>query len=897
MKSNTIRRLLVVVAVTLLSVWLIYPTIRYFLAVGNVIPVSEEKLAELKAGSVPLGLDLQGGVDVLLAVDTEKTQFAKVNEVAEVIRKKFSSESPAIEGSVETTSGTADISVTVLNQNQVRAADNALADMEGYFNYKSGSLQANAPLKIEVNPDYLSRDIDATVDSSLRVIKDRVDGFGVTQPVIVRQGADRIRVQIPGANTPEKAIADMIRPAKLEFRGVYTTDYTEVDQEDGQPQHPDMSHELIDTKTGALLEGKRLPSGYEVVKSIKTMRGADGAAPVKVEEHIIVRKQAEMTGAGLKDAYARMGQSALSTNNMEVIVEFNEVGTRKFAELTEKYLRKPMAVMLDGQVFSYPMVKSVIDQGYCQITGSFTLEEAQSLGMVLKAGALPAELITKDMRTVEATLGADSISKSVMALAIGSVLIAIYMIVYYNIAGAIAVVAVLINVLLIFAFMKLANATLTLSGIGGILLTVGMAVDANVLIYERIREELRAGKTIKQAIELGYGKAFSVIFDANLTTLICGLVLMQFGEGSIQGFALSLNVGIIATLFTGLFVTKALTDVWFEKMGSINFGKLTWFKHEIQVDFLKYRKAAYIFSIVVFALCLLYVMPFVKGSNWGVDFEGGLLTEVQLNNKKDLNTEEIQGQYEGWRVQKVAGEDKFLVRTKLTQDNVTDADKTELVRRLDTTIGAGEYSILSSEAVSNEVGNEFTRKALIACLLASIGIMIYLAIRFEFVFGVAAVVAVIHDIVIAYGVFNLLGDMKFAGEVTLDVVAALLVVLGYSVNDTIIIFDRIRENRKLHPNMSDYKIINLSISESLNRTIMTVSTVVVVLTVMLVMGGSGLYDFALVLLIGVIKGTYSSLYVASSLVYFLHERARKQGKAITYRNTEQEVQPMLGSKR
>lgn len=895
MKTVTVRRLLVVLGVTLVSLWLIFPTIRYFLGVSGTIQVEESKLEELKADSVPLGLDLQGGVDVLLAIDTQQTEFAKITEVADSIQRKFNAESPVIEGSVDATSGTKAITVTVARQDQVRAADNTLTQMaqQGQIQYNSGSLHANQPLDVAVSEDILRQDMSNTVKSSIKVIRDRVDNLGVTQPIVVQQGNDRIRVQIPGYNDPEKAMGSMIRPAKLEFRGVYTSDQA-IQGQDGNPYYQDASAEFIDLQTGDPLPGKRIPPGYESMPYRVTEPGESGQQTIN--RFILVKKRPEMTGSGLKDARVQVG-GGMSAGEVEVVVIFNEKGTQDFDEASQKYMYKPLAMMLDGVVYSAPSIRSRINQGFCSITGNFSLEEAQNLSLILKAGALPAELITKDMRTVEATLGADSISNSIYALLLGSLLVGIYMIVYYGTGGVIAVVAVILNVLLIFAFMKLANATLTLSGIGGILLTVGMAVDANVLIYERIREELRAGKNMKQSIQLGFGKAFSVIFDANLTTLISGLVLLQFGEGSIKGFALSLNVGIIATLFTGLFVTKTLVDAWFETREKIDFGKLAWFRHEVEFDFLKIRNYAFSFSAIMLIICVVYVLPFVNGSNWGVDFEGGLLTEVTVNKEDHLDTQDVQGSYNDWRVQKVAGENQFLVRTKEEGPGVPLAEqKTHVMERLDETIGAGHYTVLSSEAVSSEVGKEFTIKAIIACVLASIGILIYLAFRFEFVFGVAAVLALFHDLVIAYGLFNILGDMKFAGEITLDVVAALLVVLGYSVNDTIIIFDRIRENRKLNPSMPDSKLINMSINESLNRTIMTVSTVVVVLLIMMIFGGSGLFDFALVLFIGIVMGTYSSVFVASPLLYLLHERARKKGKTITYRNTEQEVQPMLRSK-
>ena len=895
MKSNTIQRLLVVAAITLACVYLIYPTMRYFSIVGNPEGYTEEELTELRLKSVPLGLDLQGGVDVLLAVDTEKTQASKVNDIAETIRRKFSGEVPTIDGSVQPTSGSKTISVTVNRDDQVRAADAALIELAefGEFNYTAGSLKANTPLELAVNEQSMTQNLEKTIDSSIRVIRNRVDGLGVTQPVVVKQGRDRIRVQIPGEKDPERAISNMIRPAKLEFRGVHTATQA-VPHPDGGVAYNENSEEFIDVTTGEPLEGKRIPPGYE---AMRMKRGTTEPGAEDEYSYILVNKRVEMTGAGLKDASVFISQDPLTGSEVQVSVEFNREGAARFSEISERYMSKPLAIILDGIVYSAPSIRSRIEN-QCSITGGFTTQEAQDLSLVLKAGALPAELITLDTRAVEATLGADSISQSVQALLIGSILIAIYMVIYYSTSGLIAVFAIIINVIIIFAFMKLASATLTLSGIGGILLTVGMAVDANILIYERIRDELREGKTLRQAIEIGYSKAFGVIFDANLTTLICGLMLLQFGEGSVQGFALSLNVGIIATLFTGLFVTKTLCDAWYEKFGTINFGKLSWLPEGVRFDFLKLRKAAYIFSIVLTLGAVGYVG--INGNNWGVDFEGGLLSEIEVT--EDLTVQQVQGDHDDWRVQKVTNTNAsdtvshFILRTKNPESGNQDsaAAKSMLEQRLNETIGAGKYTIRSTENVSNEVSREFTYKAIVACVLASLGILIYLAFRFELVFGIAAVVALVHDVIIAYGAFNILGDWGLAGEVTLDVIASLLVVLGYSVNDTIIIFDRIRENRKLHPSKSDYDIINLSISETLSRTIVTISTVLIVLCTMLFFGGSGLFDFALVLLIGVFMGTISSIWVAPPIVLMLHDRARKKGKAIVYRNSgEQEVKPML----
>lgn len=623
-----------------------------------------------------------------------------------------------------------------------------------------------------------------------------------------------------------------------------------------------------------------MPYGYEKLPYKRTTKLQDGTVAEETA-YIIVRKKVEMTGEGLKDARVNISQAGLQAGQWEVLVEFSRPGAERFDEISQNYLNKPLAVVLDNVVYTAPIVQSRISDGFCQITGNFTQQDATDLSLVLKAGALPAELLVKDRRTVEATLGADSIKASLFAMLAGSVLVGIYMIAYYGIAGIISIIAVLINVVLVFAFMRLAHATLTLSGIGGILLTVGMAVDANILIYERIREEIRSGKTVKAAVTVGFSRAFSVIFDTNLTTLISGLVLLQFGEGTVKGFALALIIGILSTLFTSLFVTRTLVDVWFTRTGKLSVGKFQWFKDNFRYDFVKLRKVSFAISGAAVLGSLLYVA--VAGTNWGVDFEGGVLAEIEAG--ESTTSQQVQGRFNDWRVQKVAGEDRFLVRLKNVNEGDTQLADTQaaLRERLDSTLGAGNYDILSSTAVGNEVGRQFTSQALTAIILGALFILIYLAFRFEFYFGLAAVVALFHDVLVAYGLFTLFGDLGWAGDLTLDVVSAMLVILGVSINDTIVTLDRVRENMRLRAGENFKDIVNISICETMNRTISTLSTVLFVLIAMLLAGGSGLFDFALVLLIGMLAGTYSSIFVAAPLLYVFHERQRKKGRTLQLR--------------
>ncbi len=892
MKTEIKLRLGIVAAVFVISLWLIWPTFQYFLGVSGKISVTPERLEELRRKSIPLGLDLQGGVDVLLEVDEAKLKATKIQRYADEVANAFKQDSPPIDATVEVAPDKDAIIVTVNKPEHVRPAAAILKrfeQMQVFPRFQEAELQPGKAVELAISRELLRQDVEKTVDSALKVIRDRVDKLGVTQPVVVKQGSNRIRVQLPGEKDPDMVVKTIIRPAQLEFRAVRAAQQPILDS-DGRERYPDDSASYIDIMTGKPLEGKQIPAGYEV-KPMRIQKRDPATGEMRSEDrYILVKQKVEMTGEALADSWVSIDPTKF--NQPIVHLEFKPEGAKKFEQVTRQYEHKPLAVLLDGVVYTAPNINQVISEGSCIIEGAFSLEEAQNLSLILKAGALPAELVTKEKHTVEATLGADSIKASVFALVVGSVIVAAYMILYYGVAGLIADIALLINVLIIFAFMKLANATLTLSGIGGILLTVGMAVDANILIYERIREELASGKTLKQAIELGFGRAFSVIFDANLTTLISGLTLLQFGTQSVKGFALSLNIGILATLFTGLFCTYALINGYTGLGKKPTFGKFQWLRAGLVLDFLGLRKLSYVWSGALLLACVLYVLPFgpFPGSNWGVDFEGGLLADVKIT--QPISVQELQRAYGDWRVQKVAGENMYLIRMKFISNDKDQIPKTqeEIQKRLEKVVGPGNFSILGYDSVSNEVGSEFTRTAIIACLIASIGILIYIWFRFELVFGIAAVAALFHDLIITYGVFNMLGDLGWAGEVTLDVVSALLVILGYSVNDTIIIFDRVRENMKLHPAMPMRELINRSICESLNRTINTVGTVLIVLVVMLLIGGKGLHDFALVLLIGIIKGTYSSSFVASPLLYDITNYSKRRAAKAT---GAKRISPML----
>jgi len=896
MKAELKWRLAVVAAVAIISIILIIPTFRYFLGVSGVIPVEPAKLEELRLKSIPLGLDLQGGVDVLLGIDESKTKAAKVEKIAENIRKAFSSESPAIDASVdmEPTGESPCIVITLNKADQERSVDNLLSTRYAtqFANFKEGELKAGKATKLIVNHAELKREMTESIDSALKVIRDRVNNLGVTQPSVAKQGDSRIRVQIPGEKDPERVISTIIRPAQLEFRGLKT-----AEQPDANGDYHEESANYIDINTGKVLEGRSIPPGYEVRKSKTSRMNRATGKKEAIESYLLVKSRVEMRGDSIQDAWVAVNPSSMESP-VEVRLTFNSDGAKRFGDITQNYLKKPLAVLLDDVVYTYPRIQTIIDQGSCVITGDFTVEEGQDIAMVLKAGALPAALEPIQKQTVEATLGADSVAASVWSLGLGALFIAVMMVLYYHAAGFIAIIALTINVLIIFAFMKLASATLTLSGIGGVLLTIGMAVDAHILIYERIREELYAKKPLKQAIALGHGRAFGVIFDGNLTTLISGLTLLQFGSGSVKGFALALNVGIIATLFTGLFCTHALVDFWFDRFKKLDIGKWQWFREGFLYDFMKLRRISYPIAICMMAFCAYVILPTSISINWGTDFTGGVLTSITTTDK--LTTQQIAGEFNDLTAQKVAGENAYLLRSKFatTAEGENPIVKTQekVKTQLDQTIGAGKYTITSSESVSNEVGTEFKGMAILSCIFACIGILIYMAFRFEFLFGFCAVAALAHDLLTTVGIFSLFGFLGWCGDLTLDVVSALLVLLGSSVNDTIVIFDRMRENKKLYPSKSNADIANASICESLNRTIMTAGTLLASLVAMLIWGGAGLFDFALVMLIGVFTGTYSSSFIAAPMYVDLAKWWAERKKKKNAKGGVKQVAPLLNNK-
>ncbi|MDA0710195.1 MAG: protein translocase subunit SecD, partial [bacterium] len=593
-----------------------------------------------------------------------------------------------------------------------------------------------------------------------------------------------------------------------------------------------------------------------------------------------VKSRVEMTGDILSNASVTKGQSFENAGQPVVNFTTTSEGVRIFSRVTGSHIGERMAIILDNQVYSAPNIRSKISQGSGVIEGSGTIEEAKDLGIVLRAGALPAPLEIVEDRTVGPSLGRDSIEQGKNAALTGLAIVMIFMIVYYGFSGLVADIALGLNLVFVLAILAAFHGTLTLPGIAGIILTIGMAVDANVLILERIREELRSGKTARAAIENGYGRAMLTIIDANVTTIITAIVLYQYGTGPIKGFALTLMVGILSSMFTAILVTRTIYDFITARQASpsIGIGKLRVFG-DTHLDFLSLRKVAFVCSLVVILIGLGSAI--VKGGyNLGIDFAGGTLLEVHFQPAvpvgdirdalSDVQVGDQKMNLQSSEIKEFGSPNDILIRvqkeTKGTE--VADAIKMTLKTKFASSVLDENDWLRRQEAVGPKIGKELEANAIYAFFVSTLLIILYVWWRFRQIeFGVAAVIALFHDVLITMGVFSLVDH-----EISLAVVAALLTIVGYSLNDTIVVYDRIREDLKLYRRENFSSIINRSINECLNRTVLTSLTTLIVVVSLMVFGGEVIYDFAFALLIGIGVGTYSSAFVAAPIVVEWHNR-------------------------
>ncbi len=738
-------------------------------------------------------------------------------------------------------------------------------------------LQGGMHLVMEIDKSKLEEEeLKGAINRALEIIRNRVDELGVTEPEILKQGTDRIMVQLPGVIDRERAREIIGKTALLEFKLVRepnemqnilsrvneTLKAMQGDTFDIFSYFPPAARAFgvmspyksyIDSLISLPNVQNQIPFGDTIQWGKEVIQEGYKYYPIYV-----LKNNPLLTGSSILDATLGVGTQQ-NMMGYRIDLTMRKEYWRKWAQITGANVERQIAIVLDGIVQSAPVVRERIPNGKSQITmGNATQEEAKTLAIILKAGALPAPLKIVEERSIGPSLGNDSIRAGTRSLIVGAILVFLFMIVYYLKGGLVAILALILNLIFLLAVLSGLRATLTLPGLAGIVLTVGAAIDANVLIFERIREELKSGKTIRTAIVGGYQKVFSTILDANTTTFIAAIILFYFGTGPIKGFAVTLSIGLAASFFTAIFITRNLFEFWIAR-GLKSLPMLSIFK-EPNFDFLKMQKSAFIIS-VVFILSGVVSIFIHGGLKYGVDFTGGYILEVQfegeLVSSEEMRTALATGGFEGATLQKEREANLFMIKAQESEENSLENLKGVLKENF----SDRKIDFPRQELVGPAISKGLQTRALWVILLGMVGILIYVSIRFTFRFGIAAVIALVHDLVLTTGILSITNT-----EFNIPIIAGLLTILGYSINDSIVISDRIRENTKLMRGKPFGEIINASINQTLARTIITSVTTLFVLISLFFFGGRILHGFSLTLLVGVLIGTYSSIFIVAPIV-------------------------------
>ena len=806
-------------------------------------------------GGLHLGLDLQGGMHLVLKVDLDKAAQNSLEFAANDLKERLSEQSISIVQTKSEQPGT--LMFTLPNTSAVDKI-NAIVkddpDIKVRIEAKEGSFPRIFLTLSKTKIDYIRTN---AVNQSLEILRNRIDQFGVAEPIIIRQGNDEIVIQLPGVKDPKRAMKLLGDTAQLEFKMVADLEGVNLPELIGKAISSGKWHDGEDTKKLNRALENLLPKDT----SIYFEKDVDKKTKKETTRPLLLQNKVLMTGDMIKDAQVRIGGNF---NEPYVSIEMTGRGARVFGTLTEKNVGKRMAIVLDDIVRSAPVIREKILGGSAQISGSFTHEEATDLAIVLRVGALPAPVDIIQNMTVGASLGQDSIHKGLFSGVLGSILVVCFMLIYYRLSGVVANTAMVLNILFLFTGLAILSATLTMPGIAGIVLSIGMAVDSNVLIFERMRDENALGKSIKSSIDGGFSKAFLTIIDAHVTTLITALALFLFGTGPVKGFAVTLSLGIIFNLFTSIYYSHWVFDTFnsFKIIKKINYMH---FIKKPNLDYMKLRKVAFGFSG---ALCLLGVVAFVEiflgNANMGVDFAGGSLLQYKANQDfamSDVRTAFDKSHLEGIDLQKVENEHRLMVKIKKSSKVIATNLSDQITEVLTSQLPDKNFSLESQSEIGSSVSAVLRHKAALAIVLSMTGVIVYLRFRFNLNFGIGAAIATFHDVLAVLGICWILNI-----EMTLLIVTALLTLAGYSLNDTVVIFDRIRENMNKSENPSLLKVINDSVNQVLARSIVTSFTVFLSVLALYLFGGSVIHDFSFALLLGVIIGTYSSIFVASPIL-------------------------------
>lgn len=660
---------------------------------------------------------------------------------------------------------------------------------------------------MEANTDLEGEELKEAMEQTQAVIEERVNQMGLAEPVVTIEGDKRIRVELPGAEDAQDAINQIGRTAQLQF---------------------------------ALADGTIVLDGGNVKDAAAAMDNESAGYAVDLEF--------DSEGADLFHQATTTAYSGSVTSTIQGVPN------------------DAIMIILDGQIISAPSVNEPISGGRCTITGGFSQEEATNLAALIRGGALPLELEEVNSSVQSAKIGYNALEMSVYAGIIGLILVILLMVIAYRGLGAIASIALLFYVLIVINIMGFMGSVLTLPGIAGFILSVGMAVDANVVIFSRIREEIAAGKTIRVATQQGFKRALSTVIDSQVTTLIAAVILYEIGTSAVKGFAWTFMIGIIVSIFTAVVITQLYVNLF---ANSRKFSKKTFFgirkdgkasfSFDREMHFMRYKKSFYIISIVIMVVGLAFGV--VRGLNYGIDFTGGTMIQMDMGKKVDVSdVEDAIKKYDldPEIIYSGANNDQIVIRTIEALDS---DERAEVIGTINETFGTTEDDVVAEELFGPSVGKELRNNAILAIIIASICMLIYIRFRFsQWKFGGAALLGVLHDVLIViafYAIFNITVNNPF--------IAGVLTVVGYSINDTIVIFDRIRENIKYMKKGNTEEMIDTSITQTLGRSLMTSVTTLIVMVPLLIMAGDAIREFVLPLMVGIIAGAYSSICVCSPL--------------------------------
>ena len=930
--------------------------------------ISSEKIylgytyKDVQAKAINLGLDLKGGMNVMLQVQLEDLvkALAGGNNAPEFTNALALAKERSIDSRNDF--------ITLFAEAWEETSNGMpLAQIFGTYEMRDKiGPESTDEQVIEV----IRAESESAISNSFNVLRNRIDRFGVTQPNIQKLGnSGRILVELPGVKEPERVRKLLQGTASLEFWTTYTNEEIEgylaeanallaelqaaeaeaapaVEAEVAPVAEGDslLAEELKQNENEAAAEAAMIkqnplfsilqPSGarghacigyahyadtatinkYFAMPQIKqlfppefkpmwTVKASAMDPNENIFELVAIKAtsrdgKAPLDGGAVTDARVQYGNTGASP---EVSMTMNAEGANVWARMTKDNIGRQIAIVLDGMVYSYPNVQSEIAGGSSQITGNFTLEEAEDLANVLKSGKLPAPATIIQEQVVGPSLGAESINAGLISFVIAFLLVLLYMLFFYRGAGLVADIALLCNVVLLFGTLVSFGAVLTLPGIAGLVLTLGMAVDANVIIYERVKEELRAGKGLSKAIADGYRNAYSAIIDGQFTTFLTGVVLFVFGSGPVQGFATTLIIGIITSVLTSIFITRIIFDDRVSKGKSIAFdSKLTRnFLQNTHVDFIGKKKIAYIVSGALILISLVSI--FTKGFTYGVDFTGGRTYVVRFD--QPVTAEDVRAaalaEFDGAvEVKQFGGDSQMKITTQyLVENESTEADnevENKLYNSLKGFFAADltfeEFTstldnpngIISSDKVGPTIANDITRDAIIAVIIALFVIFAYIAVRFRgWTWGLGGVTGLAHTALIVIGFFSLFsGILPFSLDIDQTFIAAILTIIGYAINDTVVIFDRIREYKELHPKADFRQNVNEALNSTLSRTMNTSLTTLVTMLAIAIFGGEVIRGLAVALILGIVIGTYASIFIATPIMYDVTKKAdaKKENK-------------------